>query len=147
MRQLSAKLMTYNIESLNVGSALALTTNMAHFGIDTSLVQGTRSHNTTDHIINNYHVYYKHCGTTPQDLMAGVGIVISRKFRDLFKTVKKHVIVPHRAMALVLQSKDLTVYLEVGYAPGEHLSSDIKAAFWRPFNAYLSTTGKSKHGL
>ena len=109
-------IVSYNVETLGEGRINTIVREMGNKDIKIMMMQGTSSRYNGDSNNGDFKIFYTPNGVETHERSAGVAIIIHK---DLLKksTVKKMVLIDHRALAVRIKNNyiDITVISAYGY--------------------------------
>jgi exonuclease III len=125
------KVATYNIESTRGTRLHEVVIEAQNERVDILICQGTRSNYSGDGHLGAYKVYYEGHGTAGTELMTGICILIAKKLLTKGTLDKKWVPMNGRILMVRLKNQVMDITIVGAYAPGDHLTRELRSRFWR----------------
>jgi hypothetical protein len=121
---------TYNIESTRGTRLQEVALEAEREFVDILFCVGTRSNYSGDGSAGKYKVYFEGHGEGGTELMTGVCILVNKSLLTRGTNEKKWVKMNGRVLVVRLKNKTVDVTMVGAYAPGDHLSKDLRQKFW-----------------
>jgi exonuclease III len=124
-------IVTYNVESTRGTRMQELAIEAKNENVDILICIGTRGNYSGDGKMGEYKIYYEGHGDAGAELMTGIAILIHNNLLTKGTLEKKWVAMSGRILTVRLKNKAIDISIMGAYAPGDHLSREIRNKFWR----------------
>ena len=127
----NVKVATYNIESTRGTRMMEVAIEAKEEKVDILICVGTRNSYSGDGHVGEYKAYYEGHGANGTELMTGICILINKRLLTKGTTEKKRVTMNGRILLIRIKNHTMDVTIVGAYAPGDHLSRELRHRFWK----------------
>ena len=126
----NVNIVTYNIESTRGTRMQEMVVEAKAENVDILICIGTRGNYSGDGSLGEYKIFYEGHGEGGTEVMTGLAILIHKRLITKKTMEKKWVSVTGRILTVRLKNMAIDVTITGAYAPGDHLSRELRHKFW-----------------